>query len=100
MLSIRRREAIGEMLAEIDRLDALVGELRTMTRRVARSILGPKRGASPATPGTLTFRLRDYPDCRGLPKVRDGSERNPIGGCPDMHLLGTQFGPSRDGREW
>jgi signal transduction histidine kinase len=31
----RRREAIGDMLAQIDRLDALVGELLAMTQRVA-----------------------------------------------------------------
>jgi signal transduction histidine kinase len=30
----RRREAIGEMLGQIDRLDALVGELLAMTQRV------------------------------------------------------------------
>jgi len=30
----RRREAIGDMLGQIDRLDGLVGELRAMTQRV------------------------------------------------------------------
>jgi 3',5'-cyclic-AMP phosphodiesterase len=49
--------------------------------------------------GTDSIELNPLGDCPRSP-LDDGSDANAIGPWPAKHILGTQLGPNRNGRQW
>ncbi len=48
----------------------------------------------------IAFVVHRDGQCASPPRHADGSDRDAIGVWPAKGLLGTQFGPNRNGREW